>query len=140
MTYRSDQALKYNRTYSDNKKFDHCHNNLDKWLMEWGCSEKMVGMQILKARGGFRENLLEGANTKICESKLTFNITYHPTFRNVTSLFEELQILVALNKEQKTFFLRFWLWDSVMVKALRELGMLEILNNVEKALVKCVFI
>lgn len=75
--------------------------------MERGCSEKMVGMQILKARGGFRDILLERANTKICESKLTFNITYHPTFRNVTSLFEELQILVALNKEQKTFFLRF---------------------------------
>ena len=72
--------------------------------MERGCSEKMVGMQILKARGGFRENLLERANTKICESKLTFNITYHPTFRNVTGIFEELQILVALNKEQKNVF------------------------------------
>lgn len=72
--------------------------------MERGCSEKMVGMQILKARCGFRDNLLERANTNICESKLTFNITYHPTFWNVTSIFEELKILVALTKEQKNRF------------------------------------
>ena len=33
------QALRYNRICSDNKKFDQCCNDLEKWLMERGYSE-----------------------------------------------------------------------------------------------------
>ena len=50
-------------------------------------------MQILKARGEPREN------TRTSKSKLTFNITHYPAFQNVRSIFQELQILLALDKD-----------------------------------------
>ena len=96
--------MRYNRICSDNKKFDQRCNNLEKWLMERGCSERMVRTQILKARGESRDNLLERRITKTSDSKLTFNITYYPAFQNVRSILEELQNLLAPNKEHKKFF------------------------------------
>ena len=53
------QALRYNRIYSENEKFDQRRNNLEKWLMERGYSERIVRMQIFKARGESRDSLLE---------------------------------------------------------------------------------
>ena len=72
---------------------------------KWAIVEKMVRKQILKARGESRHSRLERRNTGISESKLTFNITYYPTFQNVRSILEELQILLATDKEHKFFFL-----------------------------------
>ena len=72
--------------------------------MERGYSEKMVRMQILKARGESRDNLLERGNTKTSDSKLTFNIPYYPEFQNVRSILEELQILLAPDKQHKNVF------------------------------------
>ena len=47
------------------------------------------------------------------EKKLTFIITYYPTFQNVRSVMEELHILSTSNKEHKRVFpnvplVRFW--------------------------------
>ena len=50
---------------------------------------------------GKRDSLLERGNTRTSECKLTFNITYHPAFQNVKSILEELQILLAPDKEHK---------------------------------------
>ena len=61
-------------------------NDLEKWLTGRGYSERMFKMQILKARGGSRDTLLEEGNTRTSESKLTFNITYYPTFQNVRNI------------------------------------------------------
>ena len=72
--------------------------------MERGYSERMVRTQILKARGESRDSLLERGNTKTSDSKLTFNITYYPAFQTVRSIFEKLQILLALDKEHKRVF------------------------------------
>ena len=72
--------------------------------MERGYSERMVRMQILKARGESRDGLLEWGNTRTSESKLTFNITYYPAFENFRSILEELQILLAADKKQKKVF------------------------------------
>ena len=72
--------------------------------MERGYSERMVRTQILKARGESRDSLLERGNTKTSDSKLTFNITYYPAFQNVRSILEELQILLAPDKEHKKVF------------------------------------
>ena len=72
--------------------------------MERGYSERIVRMQILKARGESRNSLLEQGNTKTSDSKLTFNITYYPAFQNVRSILEELQNLLAPNKEHKKVF------------------------------------
>ena len=68
------QALRYNRICSDNKKFDQRCNDLEKWLMERGYSERMVRTQILKARGESRDSLFERRNTRTSGSKLTFNL------------------------------------------------------------------
>ena len=72
--------------------------------MERGYSERMVRTQILKARGESRDSLLERGNTKTSDSKLTFNITYYPSFQNVRSILEEPQILLAPDKEHKNVF------------------------------------
>ena len=98
------QVLRYNRICSDNKKFDQRCNDLEKWLMERGYSERMVRTQMLKARGGSRDSLLERGNTKTSDSKLTFNITYYPAFQNVRSILEELEIFLARDKEHKKVF------------------------------------
>ena len=38
------------------------------------------------------------------ENKLTFNITYYPTFLNIKTILEELQILLAPDKENQKVF------------------------------------
>ena len=79
-------------------KFDQRCNDLEKWLMERGYSERRVSTQILKARGQSKDSLLKRGNTRTSESKLTFNITYYPAFQDVRSILEELQILLAPHK------------------------------------------
>ena len=76
--------MKYKRICSDNEKFNQHCNDLEKWLIERGCSEKLVRTHILKARAESRVSLLKRGNTRTSEeSKLTFNITYCPAFENV---------------------------------------------------------
>ena len=72
--------------------------------MERDYSEGMVRMQILKARGNSRDSFLERGNTRASESKLIFSITYYPAFQNVRNILEELQILLAPDKEHKKVF------------------------------------
>ena len=38
------------------------------------------------------------------ENKLTFNITYYPVFQNTKTILEELQILLAPDKEHQKLF------------------------------------
>ena len=38
------QALRCNSIFSDNKKFDQCCNELEKWLIKKGYGERMVRM------------------------------------------------------------------------------------------------
>ena len=72
--------------------------------MEGGHSERMVRIQILKARGESRDGLLERGNTKTPESKLAFNIFYYPAFQNVRIILEEIQILLAPDIEHEKVF------------------------------------
>ena len=81
-------------------RFDQPCNDLDKCLMERGYSERMVMMQILRARGESRDSLLEKANIRTSGSKLTFIITYSSPFQNVRS------ILGKKTKSTKMFILR----------------------------------
>ena len=98
------QALRHNRSCSDNKTFDQRCKDLEKWLMERGYSERMIRMQILKARGESRNTLLQRENSRTSKSKLTFNITYYLVFQNVKRILEELQDLLAPDKEHKKVF------------------------------------
>ena len=72
--------------------------------MERGYSERLVRTQILKARGESRDSFLERGNTRTSESRLTFNITSYPAFQNVRCILQELQILLAPEKEHKKVF------------------------------------
>ena len=90
------QALRLNRTCSDNTRFDQSSNNLQKWLMERGYSEKMLRKQVSKARGLSRNDLLEREKQQMSEQKLTFKITYYPTFQNVRAIMEELYFINSI--------------------------------------------
>ena len=61
-------------------------------------------MQMLKVRGESRDSSLERGNNRTHVRKLTFNITYSPEVHNVRSFLQELQILLAPDKEHKNVF------------------------------------
>ena len=77
--YHSKKSMPYSQALRDNRIYQRC-NDLEEWLMEGGCSERMVRTQILKTRDESKNSLLERGNTKTSDSKLTFNITYYPAF------------------------------------------------------------
>ena len=76
------QALRLNRICS-NKFFDKRCNDLEKYLLDRGYSERMVRKEILRARAIPRDTLLGKVNNQKNNNKITFNITYHPVFRNL---------------------------------------------------------
>ena len=61
--------------------------------------------EILKAQKIPRNELLEKERNHPEENKLTFNITYYPTFQNTKTILEELQVLLAPDKEHQKVFL-----------------------------------
>ena len=64
----------------------------------------MTRKQILDAREHSRNDLLEKEKQQMSEKKLTFSITYYPAFQNITSIMEELHMLLTPNKEHKKVF------------------------------------
>ena len=50
----------------------------------------MVHTEILRARAIPRDARLEKVDNQEKQNKITFNITYHPVFRNVRKILEEL--------------------------------------------------
>ena len=98
------QALRLNRICSSNAFFDQRCNALKHWLHERGYSERVVRQEILKARTIPRNELLETGRNHQEENKLTFNITYYPGFRNTKTILEDLQILLAPDKEYQKMF------------------------------------
>ena len=76
-------SLRLNRICSDPISFDRRCNDLEKWLIEKGYSEREVRKQILRARGFSRDSLLDRENIREDQNKITFNLTYYPVFQNV---------------------------------------------------------
>ena len=58
------QALRFNRICSNNEFFDKRCNNLEKYLLERGYSEKVVRKEIRQARAIPRDVLLEKVNNE----------------------------------------------------------------------------
>ena len=83
------QALRLNRIFSNNEFFDKICNDLEKHLLEKDYSEKMVRKEILRARAIPSDASLEKVNNQEKQQKITFNITYHPVFRNIGKILEE---------------------------------------------------
>ena len=64
--------------------------------------EKLKREQILSAWEHSRNDLLEREKQQISEKKkLTFNIAYYPAFQNVTSITEELHLILTPNKKHE---------------------------------------
>ena len=99
--YSYSQTLRLNRICSNNAFFDQRCNELEHWLHERGYSERVVRQQILKARKTPRNELLEKEHNHPEENKLRFNITYYPAFQSTKTILEELQILLAPDKEHQ---------------------------------------
>ena len=89
------QALRLNGICSNNEFFEKRCNDLEKYLLERGYSQKMVRKEILRVRAIPRDALLEKVNNQEKQNKRTFNITYHPVFRNVRKILEELHVILA---------------------------------------------
>ena len=75
------QDFHLNRICSD--LFDRRCNDVEKWLIEKGYSEREVRKQILRPRGFSRDSLLDRENTREEQKKATFNLTYNIVFLNV---------------------------------------------------------
>ena len=64
----------------------------------------MVRKEILWARATPRDALLENVINQKKQNKITFNITYHPVFRNVRKILEELHVILASDDGNKKVF------------------------------------
>ena len=64
----------------------------------------MVRQEILRARAIPRDALSEKVNNHEKQNKITFNITYHPVFRNVWKILEELHVILASDEGHKKVF------------------------------------
>ena len=55
----------------------------------------MVRKEIFRARAILKDELLEKVNDQEKQNKITFNTTYHPAFRNIRKILEELHVILA---------------------------------------------
>ena len=98
------QALRLNRICSDPSSFDKRCNDLEKWLIERGYSEREVREQVLRARSFSRDSLLDKESTRDEQNKITFNLTYYPALQNVKKILAELHLLLTPDVAHKTVF------------------------------------
>ena len=64
----------------------------------------MVHKEILQARAIPRNALLEKVNNQEKQNKITFNITYHPVFRDIRKILEEFHVILASDDGHKKVF------------------------------------
>ena len=103
---RYSQSARLNRICSDDNFFDRRSNDLGKWLIERGYSERVVGKQILRARDSWWDSLLDRENTKEEQNKITDSLTYYyyPVFQNVKKILGELHLLLIPDVVHKAVF------------------------------------
>ena len=98
------QALRLNHICSETNSFDKRFNDLERFILERGCSSKLVRKEILQARKIPRNELLDKGKRQGNDSKLTFNVTYYPVFRHLKSLTSERIILACDEDHKKVFY------------------------------------
>ena len=64
----------------------------------------MVRKEILRARAIPRDALLEKFDNQEKQNKTTFNITYHPVFRDIRKILEELHVILVTDDGYKKVF------------------------------------
>ena len=97
-------SLHLNRICSDPSSFDKRCNDLEKWLIERGYSEREVRKQVLRARRFSRDSLLDRESTRDEQKNITFNLTYYPAFQIVKKILAELHLLLTPDIAHKTVF------------------------------------
>ena len=98
------QVLRLNRICSNSEFFDKRCNDIEKYLLQRGYSEKIVHKEILQARTIPRDALSDKVNNQEKQNEMTFNITYHPVFRDVRKILEELDVILAFDDGHKKVF------------------------------------
>ena len=98
------QALRLNRVCSETNSFDKRCNDLERFLLERGCSSKLVRKEILRARKISRNELLDKEKSQGYVSKLTFNVTYYLVFRHLKSHLKELHVILACDEDHQKVF------------------------------------
>ena len=98
------QALRLNRICSEPSFFDQRCNQLEKWLLDRGYSDKLVRGQILKARKFKRNELLNRERLDKKDPKLVLNITYHPSFFKLKNVLKEIHLLLTLDEKHRSTF------------------------------------
>ena len=98
------QALRLDKICSNNEFFDERCNDLEKYLLERGYSEKMVRKKILRARDIPREATSEKVNNLEKQNKITFNTTYHPVLQDVREILQELHLTLASDDAHNKVF------------------------------------
>ena len=84
------QALRFNRTCSENRFFDKRCNQLECWLKDRGYNETVVRQQILKARKFTRKDLLNQDCKTKGRNKLVFNFTYHLAYSKLKHILSNI--------------------------------------------------
>ena len=72
-----------------------CYNDMERFLLERGCSSKLVQKEVFQARKIPRYELLDKEKSQRNDSKLTFNVTYYPVFRHLKSQLNKLHVILA---------------------------------------------
>ena len=76
----SMQALRLNRISSNNDFFDKRCSNLKKYLLERGCSQRILRSEIIQARAITRDAPLEKVNSQEKQNRMTFYTSYYLYF------------------------------------------------------------
>ena len=98
------QALRFNRICSENMFFDNRCNQLECWLRDRGYNEKVIMLQILKARKFTREDLLNQDSKTKGRNKLVFNFTYHPAYSKLKHILSNINLLLTPDAQHRKVF------------------------------------
>ena len=84
--------------------FDNRCNQLECWLRDRGYNEKVVRLQILKARKFTREDLLNQDSKTKGRNKLVFNFTYHPAYSKLKHILSNINLLLTPDAQHRKVF------------------------------------
>ena len=115
------QALRLNTICSENSSYDKRCNELEVWLRERGCSDKLVRQQVLKARKHKRKDLLNDIKDERNDCKLLFNITYHPNCSDLKDPMSYLHHLLTPDQEHQNVFHKVPIIGFRRMKSLKDI-------------------
>ena len=115
------QALRLNRICLENSSCDKRCNELEVWLREPGCSDKLVRQQILKARAHKRKDLLNNMKDKRNDYQLVFSIMYHPNFSKLKDNMPFLHLLLTPDQEHLKVFHKVPIIGFRIAKSLKDI-------------------